>query len=222
MEFLSWAWDFFIHLDKHLDRLIQEHGTAAYLIIFAIVFVETGIVIMPFLPGDTLLFAAGYLASRGSLNLYAVLAIIPVAALCGDITNYTIGKSLGARLFRSETSRIFNRKHLDKTHDFFERYGAKTIILARFVPIVRTCAPFVAGMGAMTFPKFIRYCIAGALLWTGVCVLAGFFFGRIPAVRDNFHVAILGLIAVTLLPVFIEFLRHRRQAKREIPDPPQS
>ncbi|HQU19624.1 MAG TPA: DedA family protein [Fimbriimonadaceae bacterium] len=207
--------DLFLNLDTHLEGVIAQYGPWVYGILFAIVFMETGLVVTPFLPGDTLLFAAGIFSQpEGGLNLWLVALTFLFAALAGDNVNYQIGRLLGRRLFRNENSRVFKRSHLDRTHAFFERYGGKTIIIARFVPIVRTFTPFVAGMGAMTFSRFIVYSVAGALLWVVVCVGAGYLFGRIPVVRDNFAVAVLGIIGVSLIPAAIEFIRHRRRASR--------
>lgn len=207
--------DLFLNLDTHLEGVIAQYGPWVYGILFAIVFMETGLVVTPFLPGDTLLFAAGIFSQpEGGLNLWLVALTFLFAALAGDNVNYQIGRLLGRRLFRNENSRVFKRSHLDRTHAFFERYGGKTIILARFVPIVRTFTPFVAGMGAMTFSRFIVYSVSGALLWVVVCVGAGYLFGRIPVVRDNFAVAVLGIIGVSLIPAAIEFIRHRRRASR--------
>lgn len=215
MELLTQVVDMFLHLDKHLDRIIEIYGTGAYLILFAIIFVETGLVIMPFLPGDSLLFAAGIFAARGSLS-YPVLALVLIsAALLGDNANYWIGKLIGKRLFANERSRLFRREHLERTHAFFERYGGKTIIIARFVPIVRTFAPFVAGVGAMTYRRFIGYSVFAACLWVGVCVTAGYLFGGLPIVRDNFSVAVLGVIAVSLIPAIIEIAKARRSRRQQ-------
>jgi membrane-associated protein len=214
MDWLAQFWDTIIHLDQHLKVVIQDYGSLTYGLLFLIVFLETGIVIFPFLPGDTLLFTAGLLADDGGLNLGYLMILFPTAALCGDLTNYTIGKFIGPRLFKNPKSRMLNPKNLEKTHAFMEKYGPKAIIIARFVPIVRTMCPFVAGMGYMTFGKFFRYSVIGAIVWTVVCVGAGYLFGRmIPS--GNFAYAILGIIAVTLIPIAIEYLRHRRNAKRE-------
>ncbi|KAA0237055.1 MAG: DedA family protein, partial [Armatimonadetes bacterium] len=189
--------DLFLNLDTHLEGVIAQYGPWVYGILFAIVFMETGLVVTPFLPGDTLLFAAGIFSQpEGGLNLWLVALTFLFAALAGDNVNYQIGRLLGRRLFRNENSRVFKRSHLDRTHAFFERYGGKTIIIARFVPIVRTFTPFVAGMGAMTFSRFIVYSVAGALLWVVVCVGAGYLFGRIPVVRDNFAVAVLACLSL--------------------------
>lgn len=216
MEAITSLLDFFLHLDKHLDKTIQNYGVWTHLILFGIVFCETGLVVTPFLPGDSLLFAAGIFAGYGSLNYGLLSALLVCAALLGDTTNYCIGKFLGPRIFRSDTARFLKREHLDRTHRFFEKYGGKTIIIARFVPIVRTFAPFVAGIGAMTFRRFILYSICAALLWVGVCVSAGYFFGRLPIVKNNFSLAILAIIFISVMPAFIEFLKHRREARSRL------
>lgn len=208
--------DFFLHLDDHLGRLIEQYGPWVYLILFVVVFCETGFVVTPFLPGDTLLFAAGIFAhpDNGGLNVWLLYLVFAVAALCGDNVNYQVGRLLGRKLFNKPNSRFFKRQNLDKTHEFLERHGPKAIILARFVPIVRTFMPFVAGMGTMTFARFIGYSIAGALLWVLVCVTAGYLFGNIPVVKENFAVAVIGLVAVSLLPIAVEWIRHRRKIKK--------
>jgi len=205
--------EFFLHLDDHLGRLIEQYGPWIYLILFLVVFCETGLVVTPFLPGDTLLFAAGIFAhdDNGGLNLWLLYLVFAGAALCGDNVNYQVGRLLGRKLFNKPNSRFFKRENLDKTHEFLERHGPKAIILARFVPIVRTFMPFVAGMGTMTFARFIGYSVAGALLWVLVCVTAGFLFGNIPVVKENFAIAVLGLVAVSLLPILFEWLRHQRK-----------
>lgn len=213
--------DFFLHLDDHLGRLIEQYGPWIYLILFLVVFCETGLVVTPFLPGDTLLFAAGIFAheDNGGLNIWLLYLVFAGAALCGDNVNYQVGRLLGRKLFNKPNSRFFKRENLDKTHEFLERHGPKAIILARFVPIVRTFMPFVAGMGTMTFARFIGYSIAGALLWVLVCVTAGYLFGNIPVVKENFAIAVLGLVGVSLLPILVEWFRHRR--KRSISESPR-
>ncbi len=218
MEWIASVVDFVLHLDAHLAELIRQYGPWTYGILFAIVFCETGLVITPFLPGDTLLFAAGIFAhpEKGALNVWILFLVFVGGAFCGDNLNYFIGKTFGAKLFRNEKSRIFKRSYLDKTHAFFERHGGKTIILARFVPIVRTFTPFVAGMGSMTYVHFLAYSVIGAVIWVTVCMFAGFFFGKIPVVRDNFALAILGLVIVTLLPMAFEVWRHRRNSRRAV------
>lgn len=200
--------EFFTHIDRHLTELVQNYGVWTYLILFLIVFCETGLVIFPFLPGDSLLLAVGLLAAQGKFNVGVLALIFLTAAFAGDNTNYFIGKYLGRKLFRNPRSRIFKQENLRKTEAFFDRYGGRTIIMARFVPIVRTFAPFVAGMGAMEWHHFIGYSILGSMLWVGVCVFGGFFFGNIPYVKENFTVAMLAIIALSVIPVLIEYMRH--------------
>jgi membrane-associated protein len=204
--------DFILHVDKHLGRLIQQFGeNNVYWILIAIIFCETGLVVTPFLPGDSLLFAAGMLSSQGMLDPGKLALFLTIAAIVGDTVNYHIGKHFGERLFQNENSRIFKKSYLEKTHDFFEKHGGKTIVLARFVPIVRTFAPFVAGMGAMNYGKFLAYNIGGGIFWVNLCVWLGYFFGRIPAVEKNFHIAVFAIVFLSIVPVFLEM----RKAKRE-------
>lgn len=207
--------DLILHLDKHLREIFENYGSLTYLFLFLIVFCETGLVVTPFLPGDSLLFAAGALAGTGALSVSVIVPLLMCAALLGDNVNYAVGKFLGPRLLRGDSSRLLNRKHLERTHAFFERHGGKTIIMARFVPIVRTFAPFVAGVGAMTYPRFLAYSVGAAALWVGVCVYAGYFFGGLPVVKSNFALAIIAVIALSVLPAFIEIVRHRRRAAAE-------
>ncbi|MBM4005168.1 MAG: DedA family protein [Planctomycetes bacterium] len=206
--------DYFLHINRHLETVTREYGGWTYAILFLIVFCETGLVVTPFLPGDSLLFAAGAIAAVGDLNVIALCILLIVAAILGDTVNYHIGKYLGPRVLRGETSRLFNKKHLEKTHRFFEKYGGKTIILARFVPIVRTFAPFVAGVGAMSYGRFLCYNIVGGIVWVVLFVLAGYRFSKIPWVEKNFTVVILAIIALSVLPAFVEFWRARRASKR--------
>lgn len=211
MDWLNHAVDLFMHLDHHLANITTEYGTWTYLILFLIVFCETGLVVTPFLPGDSLLFVVGALSSAGgTLNLWLSLGLLSSAAILGDTVNYYIGKKLGPRIFRQENIKFLNMDHLKKTEAFFEKYGGKTIIIARFVPIVRTFAPFVAGMGSMAYTRFIFYNIIGALLWVFGMVLAGYFFGKIPIVEKNFSKVILLIIFVSILPGIIEVIRHRK------------
>ena len=211
MDWLKHAADLFMHLDHHLANIATEYGAWTYLIIFLIVFCETGLVVTPFLPGDSLLFVVGALtAANGSLNLGFSLFLLSVAAILGDTVNYFIGQRLGPKIFRHENIKYLNMNHLKRTEEFFQKYGGKTIIIARFVPIVRTFAPFVAGMGNMAYARFIAYNIAGALIWVFSLVLAGHFFGRIPIVEKNFSKVILLIIFVSILPAVIEILRHRQ------------
>jgi len=203
--------DFIIHIDKHLQVLASEYGLWLYGILFLIIFCETGLVVTPFLPGDSLLFAAGSLASvpGSQLDAHLLFLVFFVAAVLGDSVNYAIGHKLGTKVFDFGKSRFFNPDHLAKTHAFFEKYGGKTIIIARFIPIIRTFAPFVAGIGAMAYPRFILFNILGALLWVGVFSYSGYFFGQLPFVQENFKFLILGIIVFSLLPPVIEYLKHR-------------
>jgi membrane-associated protein len=202
--------DLFIHLDQHLSQLISEYGTWTHLILFLIVFCETGLVVTPFLPGDSLLFAAGTFAALGALDLWLVVLLLIAAAILGDTVNYWVGAYIGPRAFRAN-SRFLRQEYLDRTHAFYEKHGGKTIILARFVPIIRTFAPFVAGVVAMSYPKFIAYNVVGAVLWVGLFVVGGYFFGNIPTVRDNFTLVILAIIAISVMPIVMEALRARRR-----------
>ncbi len=210
MEFVSRIIDFVLHLDAHLSTLIQQCGLWTYVILFAVIFGETGLVVTPFLPGDSLIFAAGTFAARGDLNILELFLILAAAAVLGDTANYWIGKIIGPKVFQKEDSRVFKKAYLDRTHDFYERYGAETIIIARFVPIVRTFAPFVAGIGRMSYGKFLSYNIAGGLGWVALFTFGGYFFGNIGFVRRNFSLVIMAIILVSLVPAAIEFLRHRK------------
>lgn len=205
--------DFLIHVDDHLRQMVLAYGVWIYPVLFAIIFAETGLVVTPFLPGDSLLFAAGALAALepDHLNVWLLVAVLSVAAMAGDSANYWIGRWLSPRIFRGERIRFLNQEHLDRTHGFYEKYGAKTIVLARFVPVVRTFAPFVAGLGTMTYRRFMTFNVAGGILWILVGVLSGFVFGRLPVVQDNFSLVILAIVVVSFLPMLYEFLRHRRE-----------
>jgi membrane-associated protein len=202
--------DLFLHLDRHLAEMVVQYGTAIYGVLFAIVFLETGIVVTPFLPGDSLLFACGALAATGALDLSLLLVLLPIAAILGDTVNYHIGKYVGPKAFTS-TSRWLKREHLERTHAFYEKHGGKTIVLARFVPIVRTFAPFVAGIGAMSYSRFILYNVAGGLLWVVLFVGGGYLFGNIPVVKNNFSIVVLGIVGISLLPIAIEYWKHKRK-----------
>jgi len=199
--------DFILHIDQHLIELTQTYGLWIYAILFLIVFCETGLVVTPFLPGDSLLFAAGAVAALGGMNVHMAAALLLAAAVIGDAANFAIGKYFGEKLFAKPDSRVFKREYLDKTHAFYEKYGGKTIILARFVPIVRTFAPFVAGMGNMHYGRFIRYNIIGALMWVGLLTYAGYFFGELPAVKNNFGLVVIGIIVVSVLPMAVEIAK---------------
>ncbi len=212
---MKWLLDIVLHLDKHLEAITQQYGTTTYAILWVIVFCETGLVVTPFLPGDSLLFAAGAVSSLGTLNPIVLALGLIAAALIGDNVNYQVGKAIGPRIMKGEKSRLFNKKHLDKTHAFFEKYGGKTIIIARFVPFVRTFAPFVAGAGAMNFRKFIGYSVIGAVLWVTTLFGAGYLFGGYPIVKDNFSVVVFVIIFISILPGIIEFVKARRNKTAE-------
>lgn len=211
MELLAALWDLAVNLDDHLAAFIAEHGAWVYGLLFLIVFCETGLVVTPFLPGDSLLFVVGALAAAGGMDIVLVMALLIAAALCGDNVNYWIGRWAGPRVFRDEQARWLNRRHLDRTHAFYERHGGKAIIIARFVPIVRTYVPFVAGIGAMPYAKFLAYSVVGALVWVVSLTQAGYWFGNIPAVKDNLAIVIVVIVAISVLPIALEFLRAWRR-----------
>jgi len=212
MELLVALWDFVMHLDAHLAAFVAEHGAWVYALLFVIVFCETGLVVTPFLPGDSLLFVVGALAAAGGMDLALVMALLVSAALCGDNVNYWIGRWAGPKVFRQEDARWFNRRHLERTHAFYERYGGKAIVIARFVPIVRTYVPFVAGIGTMPYLRFLAFSVAGALLWVVSLCLAGYWFGNLPLVKDNLGALILVIFAISVTPIAVEYLRARRRA----------
>jgi membrane-associated protein len=211
MELVASLWDFAVHLDAHLAAFIARHGAWVYALLFAIVFCETGLVVTPFLPGDSLLFVVGTLAAAGGMDIGAVIALLVLAALCGDNTNYWIGRWLGPKVFRDENARWLNRRHLDRTHAFYERHGGKAIVIARFVPIVRTYVPFVAGIGRMPYLRFLAFSAGGALLWVCGLSLAGYWFGNLPAVKENLAVVIVVIVALSVLPIALEFFKARRR-----------
>jgi len=211
MEWIRFLIDFVIHLDQHLSVIIQNFGAWTYLLLFAIIFAETGLVVTPFLPGDSLLFAVGAFAARGDLHITVIYFLFTAAAIIGDSVNYTIGSFLGPQVFHKEKARFLKKEYLDKTHQFYERHGAKTIVIARFVPIVRTFAPFVAGVGKMSYLKFLTYNVAGAVLWVTLLVFAGYFFGNIPIVKENFTAVIFIIIFVSLLPGLFEYFKHHQK-----------
>lgn len=210
MELLPQFIDIILHLDQYLSLLVQNYGVWVYAILFAIVFMETGFVVTPFLPGDSLLFVAGAVAAAGGMDPFLLSATLIVAALCGDNVNYWVGRFLGPRMFQYEHSRFLKRENLDRTHAFMERHGPKAIIIARFVPLVRTFVPFVCGLGRLTYIRFLSFSILGALLWVGLLVPAGYFFGNLPVVKNNLTAVILFIVALSLLPGMLEYLRHRR------------
>lgn len=216
MEFISVIIDFILHIDQHLTELSAQYGTWIYAILFLIIFCETGLVVTPFLPGDSLLFAAGGIAAIGEMNIHVMVLLLITSAIIGDAVNFMIGKYFGAKLFANPDSKIFKRSYLDKTHKFYEKYGGKTIIIARFVPIVRTFAPFVAGMANMHYGRFIRYNVIGAVLWVVLFSYAGYFFANIPVVKNNLGLVLGAIIVISVLPGVIEVLRAKRAAKRNI------
>lgn len=209
--------DFILHFDRHLDVFIQSYGVLTYALLFAILFAETGLVVTPFLPGDSLLFAVGAVAARegGGLNPFAVFALLLVAVFLGDNVNYWMGNWIGPRVFSRDDVKFLNKRHLKRTQQFFDKHGSKTVIYARFVPIVRTCTPFVAGIGKMPYPRFLTFSVAGCVLWLTVCLTAGYFFGNIAVVKKNFSLVVIGIIFVSLIPVMVEYLNHRKQSALE-------
>lgn len=209
--------DLFLHLDVHLARFVVDYGLLVYGIIFAIIFAETGLVVTPFLPGDSLLFACGALAATGAMDISLVFILIAAAAILGNSVNYFIGRTLGPRVFVATDGeglmqRLLNRKHLDRAHEFFEKHGGMAVVLSRFAPIIRTFVPFVAGAAAMNASTFLLYNVAGGLAWTVVCVGAGYAFGNVPVVKDNFSMVAIGIVLVSLIPIAIEMLKTRRPA----------
>ncbi|HVO74110.1 MAG TPA: DedA family protein [Ignavibacteriaceae bacterium] len=213
METIHYLIDLFLHFDKHLNEIILEYGAITYLILFFIIFAETGFVVTPFLPGDSLIFAAGTFAALGSFQVTLLFIILASAAVLGDNVNYWVGRFIGPKIFSKET-RFIKKEYLYRTHQFYEKHGGKTIVIAKFVPIVRTFAPFVAGVGSMTYTKFIPFNISGGFLWVGIFTYSGYFFGNIPFVKNNYSFVIVAIIIISLLPGIIEFLRHRKKLVR--------
>jgi membrane-associated protein len=207
---MPFIFDLFLHLDKYLGQVISDYGTLTYLILFVILFCETGLVVTPFLPGDSLLFAAGTFAALGALNLALLLMILYLAPVLGDSSNYWIGRFVGPKVFSRENVRFLNKQNLEKTHAFYEKYGGKAVIIARFMPIFRTFVPFIAGIGRMSYPRFLVFSIVGTIAWISCFVLAGYFFGNIPFVQKNFTVAIMVIILISAMPAAIEYIRHRK------------
>ena len=210
MELLTQLMDVVLHLDQHLQALVASHGAWIYLILFLIVFCETGLVVTPFLPGDSLLFVAGTVAAAGGMDIHLLVLLLIIAAVLGDAVNYGVGHYIGPRIFSHSESRWLNPKHLQRAHDFYEKYGGKTIIIARFVPIIRTYAPFVAGAASMTYAKFTLFNVSGAVLWVTSLGYAGYFFGNLPVIKNNLTLVIIGIIILSILPGVIEILRHRK------------
>jgi membrane-associated protein len=218
MELIQYLIDLFLHLDKHLAEIIRNYGTWTYLILFGVVFMETGFVVTPFLPGDSLLFAAGTFASPAlgsALNVWVLWGLLCGAAILGDTVNYWIGHFIGPRAFSGEI-RFLKKEYLDRTHAFYEKHGGKTIVLARFIPIIRTFAPFVAGIGAMNYGRFIVYNVAGGITWVTIFLFLGYFFGTLPFVQANFTFVVLAIIAISVLPIFYEAIKARMEARRQV------
>jgi membrane-associated protein len=216
MEMILKFFDILLHLDKYINVVIQDYGQWTYLILFLIVFCETGLVVTPFLPGDSLLFVAGAFAALGSLNLVWVLVLLSVAAILGDTINYWVGNYIGPKVFQMQNSRIFKKEYLDRTHQFYEKYGPITIVIGRFVPIIRTFAPFLAGVGSMTYGKFLTYNVVGGIFWIFSFTLGGYFFGNLPFVKKNFTFVIFAIIIISVMPTVIEYFRQRKAAKKEV------
>jgi membrane-associated protein len=209
VELLTYLIDVVLHLDRHLQWLVANYGAWIYAILFLIIYCETGLVVTPFLPGDSLLFVAGTLSAGGDMYVHGLFALLALASFSGDNTNYWIGRFIGPRVFTREKSWTFNPAHLERTHRFYERHGGKTIVIARFVPIVRTFAPFVAGIGRMPYPRFLFYSFAGSVFWIGSLTYAGYFFGNIPIVRQNLSLVIVGIVILSIMPGIVEYLRGR-------------
>ncbi len=215
MEWITSLINLFLHLDQHLNTVIQDYGLWTYLILFFIIFCETGLVVTPILPGDSLLFAAGAFAAHGVLDPFGLFFLLGAAAVAGDTVNYWVGNWVGPKIFYQEKVRFFKKEYLLRTHKFYERHGGKTIIIARFIPIIRTFAPFVAGIGQMTYLRFISYNVVGGVAWIGLFVFGGYFFGNLPMVKKNFSLVILAIIFISVLPGFIEFLRQRTLSSKD-------
>ena len=214
MDLLFSGWDLIVHLDRHLAALLQQYGAWVYVLLFAIIFCETGLVVTPFLPGDSLLFIAGALAAGGGIDVHVLALVLVAAAVLGNTVNYSVGRFIGPKVFQWEDSRFFNKRALERAHAFYEKHGGKTIIITRFVPVLRTFAPFVAGIARMTYLNFTAYNVAGALAWVLLLLYAGYWFGNVSFVKENLTWVILGIIAVSLLPLAFEYLRHRLNKTR--------
>jgi len=209
MELIKYLIDLFLHLDVHLNEIITQYGTLTYVILFIVIFCETGLVVTPFLPGDSLIFAAATFAAKGSFNINYLFLTLTAASVLGDTTNYWIGHFIGPKIFHKENVRFLKKEYLERTHKFYEKYGGKTVIFARFIPIIRTFAPFVAGIGSMTYSKFIVYIIIGAAAWVGIFAYGGFYFGNIDFIKNNFSIVIIAVIFISLLPGIIGYLSHK-------------
>lgn len=217
MELIASFFDVLVHLDQHLTALVARYGVWVYAILFLIIFCETGLVVTPFLPGDSLLFVAGAVAAAGGMDVHLLAALLIVAAILGDTVNYAFGHYIGPRVFHFDDSVWLNRRHLERAHAFYERHGGMTIVIARFIPIIRTYAPFVAGIGAMTYRRFLAYNVAGAVLWVVLLLYAGYFFGNIPIIKQNLTLVIIGIIILSILPGVFEYLRQRGRGAADTP-----
>lgn len=218
MQFLKLLLDFILHLDTHLVEIVTNYGGLSYGILFAIIFAETGLVVTPFLPGDSLLFATGAIAAIGSLNIFFVLAILMIAAILGDTANYWIGHFFGQKIIDNPRIPFINQEHIDKTQKFYAKHGGKTIVLARFVPVVRTFAPFVAGVGKMEYGQFIMFNVIGGVVWVTAFTLAGYFFGNIPAVKENFTIVVFAIVAISVVPMIFEYAKAKLEHKKKSPE----
>jgi membrane-associated protein len=214
MELIKRIIDIALHLDRYLSGIIQQYGLWTYAILFAVIFIETGFVIMPFLPGDSLLFAAGTFAALKALDIRFLILILSAAAIIGDTVNYWVGHRLGPRVFRNEKARFFKKEYLDRTHAFYEKHGGKTIIIARFVPIIRSFAPLIAGVGRMSYGRFLAFNVIGGIGWVVLLSGVGYFFGNIPVVKNNYSIAVLTIIAISTVPIVVEYVKHRNARRR--------
>jgi membrane-associated protein len=215
MDFIKQALDFFLHLDKYLGGIIQSYGALTYGILFLIIFCETGLVVTPILPGDSLLFAAGTFASGGSLNIVLLYLLVLIAALAGDNLNYWIGRYLGAKVFQQKKPGLFNKQYLDRTHVFYEKHGSKAVIFGQFIPIIRTFVPFVAGIGKMNYSNFFALNLTAVLLWTTLFTWGGYFFGNLPGVHEHFHYIVLAIVVISVLPIVYELLKPKTETKKK-------
>jgi len=214
LELIKQLSDFILHIDVHLQEIIVAYGVWTYAILFAIIFCETGLVVTPFLPGDSLLFATGAFAATGSLDVIWIFILLSLAAIIGNIVNYSIGYYVGPNIMQKKNIRFINKEYLERTHKFYEKHGGKTMVIARFVPIIRTFAPFVAGIGFMTYGRFMFFNIVAGIAWVGIFVFGGYYFGNLPAVKNHFTLVIVAIIIISMVPVVVEFIRHRFQSQK--------
>jgi membrane-associated protein len=214
VEFLKAVLDFALHLDTELAQIIAQYGAWTYVILFLVIFCETGLVVTPFLPGDSLLFASGALAAIGAINVWVLFPLLIAASICGDTCNYSIGYNFGHKFLMKRDSKIFKRKYIDKTQEYYDKYGAKTMVIARFIPIVRTFAPFMAGVGKMKVRTFAMFIVIGATLWVSICLWSGYLFGDLPFVKKHFSIVILAIIGISVVPAIVEIIRHKMAARK--------